>query len=161
MCFPVTIEGEALATTSIEHTGTQKNYWVISNILLSQLLLKHITNSPFYLYDDKVWVVNANKKYGLRTDILRGLLGQLGAMLHHHRKVFVYRFDLHVPSYTDSNKLITDFNRQLFKRIKSHYKVKRIGYGWAREKETSKQQHYHYVLMLDGSKVQTPHTIQA
>ena len=81
-------------------------------------------------------------------------------MLYHHRKVFVYRFDLHVSDYTDNNKIITDFNRRLFKRIKRHYKVKRVGYGWVREMEKSKQQHYHYMLLLDGSKVNEPHEIQ-
>lgn len=122
--------------------------------------MKPTTNSPLYLYKDKVWLINANEKYGIRTDILRALLDQIAAMVHHHRKVFVYRFDLRVSEYTDNNKIISDFNRRLFKRIKSHYKVKRIGYGWAREMENAKRQHYHYMLLLDGSKINEPHRIQ-
>ena len=121
--------------------------------------MKHITHHQFYGYEGKAWRINVNGG-GIRTDILRGLLGQLVAMLSHHRKVFVFRFDLSSPTYTPTNKIISDFNRRLKKRIKAHYKVKRIGYGWAREQEKSKQQHYHYVLLLDGSKVNTPHKIQ-
>ncbi|WP_164837607.1 YagK/YfjJ domain-containing protein [Salinivibrio costicola] len=35
-----------------------------------------------------------------------------------------------------------------------------IGYLWVREHERAKQQHYHCVLFLDGSKVNHFHTIQ-
>ena len=121
--------------------------------------MKPTTNSPYYLYKGKIWLINASDKYSIRTDILKALLDQLTAMLDHHRKVFIYRFDLHVPEYTAHNTQITDFNRRLFKRIKSHYKVNRIGYGWVREIETAKQQHYHYTLFLDGSKINEPHSL--
>lgn len=81
-------------------------------------------------------------------------------MLSHHRKLFVYRFDLHLHANTTTNKIITDLNRPLFKRIKSKYKVARIGYGWVREIEKAKPQHYHYMLLIDGSKINYPETLQ-
>lgn len=121
--------------------------------------MKHIHKHPLYWFEDRAWLVNAQKS-GLRTDILRSLLSQLSTMLDKHRKVFIYRFDLHVDDFTSTNKIISDFNRRLFKRIKNHYKVTRIGYCWVREHERVKRQHYHYALMLDGSKVNSPHNLQ-
>lgn len=121
--------------------------------------MKHIHKHPVYLFEGRAWLVNAHKS-GLRTDILRSLLAQLLIMLDKHRKVFVYRFDLHVDHFTNTNKIISNFNRRLFKRIKSHYGVKRIGYCWVRELEKAKKQHYHYVLILDGSKINLPYNLQ-
>ncbi len=121
--------------------------------------MKHVITHNWYWYADKAWRINAKGK-GIRTDILRQLLKQLITMFEFHRKVFMLRFDLHVFSYTDTNKDITNFNRRLFKRIKQRYKTPRIGFVWVREQEKAKKQHYHYVLLLDGSKVQHPHTIQ-
>jgi len=121
--------------------------------------MKHTTYYPFYPYGERVWNINT-KVSGIRTDILRAMLKQLTTMLNSHRKVFVFRFDLHTAIYTETNELITNFNRQLFKRIKSRYKINRIGFCWAREQEKSKQQHYHYVLMLDGSKVNSCFVLQ-
>jgi hypothetical protein len=122
--------------------------------------MKHIIHSPFYWYDDKAWYINS-KASGIRTDILRAILKQLTTMLFHHRKVFVFRFDLHTPCYTETNEQITNFNRRLFPRIERHYKVNRISFLWVREQEKAKQQHYHYVLILDGSKVRLPFEIQS
>jgi hypothetical protein len=122
--------------------------------------MKNVITSPFYWYGETAWQINAKGK-GLRTDILKSLFGQLQAMMNYHRKVFVFRFDLHTPSYTPDNTLITDFNRPFFKRIKRHYGVKRIAFGWVREKEKKKNQHYHYVVMLDGSKIQHPERLQS
>jgi hypothetical protein len=121
--------------------------------------MKHIIHSAFYWYDDKAWYINS-KVSGIRTDILRAILKQLTIMLNHHRKVFVFRFDLHTPSYTETNEQITSFNRRLFPRIERHYKVNRISFLWVREQEKAKQQHYHYVLILNGSKVRSPYEIQ-
>lgn len=121
--------------------------------------MTHIIHSQWYWHLDKAWLVNP-KSSGLRTDILRTLIDQLSTMIFYHNKVFIYRFDLRIPCLTETNELITNFNRRLFKRIRRYYKITRIGFCWAREKEKSKQQHYHYVLMLDGSKVQSPKRLQ-
>lgn len=118
-----------------------------------------VITSDIYWRHDKEWRVNGTGS-GLRTDILNSMLGQLQLMMDYHNKLFVYRFDLHTPTFTEKNTLITDFVRRLFKRIKRHYKLKRIGYFWAREQEKAKQQHYHFALMLDGNKIQHPHTLQ-
>lgn len=121
--------------------------------------MKNTTKHPLYLYADQVW--HLNTKGEIYTHILRVMLGQFSTMLQYHHKVFLYRFDLHIPNYTECNSCITVFNRRLFKRIKQHYKTKRIGFTWVRELEKSKRQHYHYVLFLDGSKVRSPYMIQS
>ncbi len=86
---------------------------------------------------------------------------QLFAMLSHHNKVLVFRFDLHCPEHTDTNKTITDFIRRLSRQVMRHYKLTRFGYCWVREQEKAKQQHYHFALMLDGNKIQKPSLIWA
>lgn len=117
-----------------------------------------IIHSDWYWYADKGWRVNS-KKSGLRVDILKRLLSQLTAMLERDSKVFMFRFELHTPEYTDNNRCITNLNRRLFKRIKRHYNSQ-IGYVWVREMERAKKQHYHYALFLEGHRVRHPDTVQ-
>lgn len=78
---------------------------------------------------------------------------ELDTMLLCHNKVFVFRLDIHVHSYTATNEPMTDFLRSLIKWLKSNYDMKRVGYKWCREVETAKKQHYHLMLMLDGNKI--------
>lgn len=101
------------------------------------------------------WEVNGQYS-GIYLEMARKMIAQVLAMLSYHSKVLLIRFDLHVYEYTDRNELITKFNRILFKWLKSHYGLKRIGFIWCREIETAKKQHYHYVLMVDGHKVRHP-----
>ncbi len=93
--------------------------------------------------------------------ILKKITEQLEAMLSHHSKVHVLRFDLHQPIQTSTNAQLTKFNARLFKWLKRHYKINRIGYTWVREQERQKCQHYHYVLMIDGHKVNYSQDIAA
>ena len=39
------------------------------------------------------------------------------------------------------------------------YSTKRVGYVWVREISTSKNQHYHLHIFVDGNKVQTSYKI--
>ena len=100
------------------------------------------------------------KKSGVYIPMLKRITGQLEAMLSHHAKVHILRFDFHQPTYTDTNERITTFNRRLFKWLKRNYGLQRIGFTWVREQEKAKQQHYHYALMIDGHKVQYSDLIQ-
>ncbi len=103
--------------------------------------------------------VNA-KKSGLYTPMLNSIVGQFEAMLSHHSKVHILRFDLHQNIYTDDNKRLTIFNRRLFKWLKRKYDLERVGFAWVREHEQAQQQHYHYALMLNGHKVNSPVYVQ-
>lgn len=106
----------------------------------------------------QTWLVNSAKS-GLFTKQLTMMINQIENMLSYHSKVLAIRFDLRLYEYTPNNKIITIFNRRLFKWLTRKYEVGRIGFAWCRERETAKQQHYHYVLLLDGHKVRHPHEI--
>lgn len=112
----------------------------------------YVSHSRVIEWGNSVYLVNA-KVSGCYTHMLKSMMGQLFNMLSHHNRLLVLRFDLHQPKYQPNNKRITDFNRNLFKRLKRKYRVKRIGYFWVREQETAPAPHYHYVLFLDGNKV--------
>lgn len=117
-----------------------------------------VIHSWLYEYQGQLWRVNSAKS-GLRTDILRTLLAQLNAMILQHRKVFVYRFDLSVNDFTSNNELVTGLVRRLKRRVKVHYGIDTT-YCWVREQEKAKKQHYHFCLMLNGSKIENPKLLQ-
>lgn len=98
-------------------------------------------------------------KYYCFIEPLESIKRELDAMLSHHRKVFVFRMDIRVELYTADNKVITKFLRSFNAWLKRRYKLKRVGYVWCREVETSKKQHYHLVFMVDGTAVKTMKTI--
>ena len=125
-------------------------------------LLTITTNNKGYkhifVHGEKGWWVNAAKS-GLIVKLMRAMLGQVEAMLSNHSRVMLIRFDLRMESYTPDNKIVTVFNRRLFKWLKAQYGVSRIGFIWCRELERAKRQHYHYALMIDGAKVNYPNSI--
>jgi hypothetical protein len=115
----------------------------------------------WYWYEGMAWKVNPGLQgQGLYTHILRALLKQFHFMLTQYRKVFVYRFDLRLNSYTADNSIISGFLGQLKRKVNKHYGTSKFAYIWVREQERSKQQHYHLAIMLDGNKIRHPHTMQ-
>ncbi len=120
--------------------------------------MSYVSYASAMTINKNTWWINARKS-GVYTHMLRRMIAQIDALLSHHSKIHLLRFDLHQCEFTNDNKQITDFNRRLFERIKNHYSVKRIGFIWMREIEKAKQQHYHYVLFIDGHKIQYPATI--
>lgn len=112
----------------------------------------HISLCEVTTFQGSTFWINS-KPSGIYTHMLKSMLGQLDAMLHHHSKVHLIRFDLHQELYTPDNKRITIFMRRYSKRLKQEYGFKRIGYFWVREQEKVKHQHYHFALILDGHKV--------
>ena len=115
--------------------------------------MRYVTKTNVITMNGKTWWINARKS-GVYSAMLKKMIGQIEAMLSYHSKVNVIRFDLKQDVYTEKNTQITTFNRRLFKWLKRHYKLKRIGFIWCREQETAKHQHYHYVLIIDGHKVE-------
>ncbi len=102
--------------------------------------------------------VNARKS-GLYTKTLGVILRQVEAMLSHHNKVLLVRFDLHQTEYTDTSEAVTRLFKRLGDYLKPKYKLKRIGFAWVRESERSKNQHYHCFLLVDGNKFKTSYKI--
>lgn len=99
-----------------------------------------------------LWRVNSTKS-GLYSNAIKSIIGQVESMLSHHAKIHVIRFDLRMYEYTDTNDIVTVFNRRLYKWLKREYKLDRVAFAWCRELETAKRQHYHFALMVDGHKV--------
>jgi len=93
---------------------------------------------------------------GLYIQILDKVIEQLDAAISIHKRVLVYRFDLHVNYYETDNQRLTKFINHLKLWLLRNYDIKNVGHLWAREKETSKKQHYHCALYLDGNKIQHP-----
>lgn len=114
---------------------------------------KYINHTKVVDFRGSTFWVNSEPS-GIYTTILSAMLDQLDAMLSYHSKVHLIRIDLHQPTFTDDNKRITTFIRRYSKQLCREYGFKRIGYCWVRELETAKSQHYHFVFILDGHRVQ-------
>ncbi|MDX2425517.1 MAG: inovirus-type Gp2 protein, partial [Cycloclasticus sp.] len=92
-------------------------------------------------------------KSGLYVQILESMINQFEIAATKWKRVFVLRFDLHMENYRSDNKIITEFRKRLFQRLKRTYDFKDIGFCWVREQERAKSQHYHFVLFLDGDLI--------
>jgi len=117
--------------------------------------MPYITKDKAISVNGQLWRVDSRKS-GLLSHAIKVMINQADALLSYHSKVLAIRFDLHIYQQTKDNKIITIFNRRLFKWLKRKYNLKRIGFIWCRELETAKQQHYHYVLMVNGHQVRHP-----
>ena len=124
--------------------------------------MKYVTTNPFIQVDGELWEVNTGKRqqYKICPKHIKQMIRQLTAMCSYHKRVMVIFFDLKVPSYTDDNRLVSAFIRELRSITQSdRYKMTRFGYCWTREMEKAKQQHYHVALFLDGRQIRYPHKI--
>jgi hypothetical protein len=120
--------------------------------------MNHISHSKVVEFMDETYWVNSRKS-GLYTKTLGVILGQLEAMLSHHNKVLLIRFDLRQPEYTDTSEAVTKLFQRLNDYLKPKYKLKRIAYTWSREVEKKKNQHYHCFLLVDGNKFKSSYKI--
>lgn len=120
--------------------------------------MKYLTNTAYESFwgEKGFLAINANDEKLCWVEILDALHEQMSAMLSHHCKVLFVRFDLHLPSYTGTNKIMSDFMRKIKRWINQHYQTKRVGHLWVREQERAKQQHYHVILLIDGNKMKNP-----
>lgn len=113
---------------------------------------KQVSYSGIFCHNGKRYKVNSAKS-GLYVEIITKIVEQFEIAAQKWRRVFVLRFDLHTDHYTNDNKLITDYRKRLFQRLKREYGFKHIGFCWVREQERAKAQHYHWVLFLDGNLI--------
>ena len=120
--------------------------------------MKKLTNTAYESFwgEKDFLAINADADKLCWVEILVALHEQMSAMLSHHCKVLFVRFDLHLPSYTDTNKIMSDLMRKIKRWINQHYQTKRVGHLWVREQERAKQQHYHVILLIDGNKIRNP-----
>lgn len=101
----------------------------------------------------------ASGKAECYTEMLECLDNQCRTMLSHHNKVLFIRLDLRCDRYSPNNIGISRLMDKIRKHLSNKYSCKRMGFFWAREQETSKRQHYHLLLMIDGNKIKHPHNI--
>lgn len=117
--------------------------------------MAYISHSPVIEHKGVYWSVNS-KKSGIYTKQLKSYLNQVDAMLSHHSRIIVIRFDLHQFEYTSDSEHISRLFKALGKRLKRQYKLNHFAYGWVREQEKAKHQHYHAFIVLDGHKINYP-----
>jgi len=117
-------------------------------------ILKKVVRATSISFDDTILGINGNKKQGCFVEILARINEQMKAMLSHHCKILVVRFDLHVENYTPDNRIMSSYIRKIRKKLIAHYGFRRLGFVWVREVERAKKQHYHIALFLDGNKAQ-------
>jgi hypothetical protein len=118
--------------------------------------MAYLSHAGALTVNGATWLVNARKS-GIYTEMAKRMIGQIDAMLTHHSKIHIVRFDLHQPDYTPDNSRMSLFNRYLHNRLITRYKLARIGFVWARER--AKGQHYHCALIMDGHKINYPHQV--
>ena len=118
--------------------------------------MKQVIYEKTITINNQVLAINANEKNGCFVEILLALYRELMAMLAHHHKILFLRVDIRIFDYTPNNKIISDYLRKVKRWLSIHYDIKRVGHLWVREIEKAKNQHYHLILLLDGSKIQHP-----
>lgn len=106
-------------------------------------------------YQNRPIMTDEEKKQGCLKPILKKLKEQFDDMTTRHNKVFYMRYDVRFPQEAhipNDNYLIGAFQADWIKALKRdgldpHYVM-------TREQSQAKHQHYHGVLLLDGSKTQ-------
>lgn len=99
---------------------------------------------------------DGNGKYEMHGKIMDVIYREMDVMFHIYSRLFVLRLDLHLCDYNSHNKDLSRLVKKLRKMVNKKYTSKRLGYIWVREQEKAKSQHYHVMLILDGSKIRHP-----
>ncbi|VAG28518.1 YagK/YfjJ domain-containing protein [Enterobacter hormaechei] len=113
-------------------------------------------NGNSFVHDGHEYRINTRIGSGVRHDILMSTINELKAIQKRYSRVFLTRFDLHLPALTSveaGNKYI----RKLFKRLRARLESGNNGlskpiidfaYGWVCEQEKALQPHYHCWIAL-------------
>jgi hypothetical protein len=112
--------------------------------------------------------INTGPNKSIYPAILIPALEQIDAMLSHHNKVYLLRFDLHLPntdtpiSDAEGKALISAFFKSIKEKLstKKEGSLARVAYQWAFEVEKAKKGHYHCWIAVDGNKKQKPGSIK-
>jgi len=164
-------EPTAVQAFPISESDEETRYFLLSNTQSINTThndkggtLKRTTNRKTETFSDtithqnKTYKINNGKhakKLGLYVEPLKKIIEQFEIGLTKWNRVFVLRFDLHIPYETNDNKQMTAFRKRLFQKLKREYGFDNIGYCWAREYHgAGKGQHYHWAIWLDGNKIQ-------
>lgn len=98
------------------------------------------------------------RNLGVYTNMLKPMLGQINALLTHHSRVQLLRFDLHLPVMdympaASANLVVTKFFKQIKQDLSSPKWNKQINviHCWAREVGESENGHYHCYVGLSST----------
>ena len=69
--------------------------------------MSYITKDKAITVNGQTWWVNSTGS-GLITHAIKSMINQVDAMLSHHSKIHIIRFDLRVIEYTENNEIMTD-----------------------------------------------------
>ncbi|WP_201530053.1 inovirus-type Gp2 protein [Psychrobacter frigidicola] len=116
--------------------------------------MRKLTNKKTVFIDGmELPIITHDGKYECYVEPLEKIKRELDAMLSCHSKVFVFRLDIRVHSYSADNQVLTKFLTSYNEWLKRKYNLNRVAYAWCREVETAKKQHYHLLVMIDGNEV--------
>jgi hypothetical protein len=117
------------------------------------------TRDDHFIFDGHCYPINTSKGQSeIRTDILYRGIEQLHALLSHHSKIYQVRLESHSDVFNASNERFIYVFHKLLRWLRNKG-FKRVGYLWVRERDKSKNYHYHIVLWLDGHKIRHPQAV--
>lgn len=119
---------------------------------------KKVFSGTHYEHDGKFYEVmtrsdDGKRVYSVFSEIVDRIIEQFNIAFQIHGRLFVQHIVLSTEHYTPDNSNMTDFRKAITLMLKRKYKATRLAYVWSREIETSKQQHYHLFLVVDGQKL--------
>jgi len=100
-------------------------------------------------------------QYGVFEHQVLAFAHQLNVFLSFHHKALVVamtvtqRFD----GAPQDNRRFSDWLKRTRRRIKRQMGLKRIVYGWFRERAQSTRPHYHLVIAVDGSRYRSHYSL--
>lgn len=113
------------------------------------------------IHDGHEYRINTRIGSGVRHDIFMATINELKAIQKRYSRVFLTRFDLHLPEFT-SIDVGNEYIRKLFKRLRARLESGNNGlaeplndfaYGWVCEQEKASQPHYHCWIALPHRQV--------
>ncbi|HAV1771916.1 TPA: inovirus Gp2 family protein [Enterobacter hormaechei subsp. xiangfangensis] len=113
-------------------------------------------NGNSFVHGGHEYPINSRTGSGVRHDILMSTINELKAIQKRYSRVFLTRFDLHLPELT-SVEAGNEYIRKLFKRLRARLESGNTGssesiidfaYGWVCEQEKATQPHYHCWIAL-------------
>lgn len=116
------------------------------------------TLTPNFEYGSYYWPVIS--EYQIRRDIMCGIFDLLAKFFEKTSKLIAIRLDLKLKEWTQDNQPISNFFKQLKRKLIHHYGHCYNGYIWVREQNAAAAQHYHVALLLDGQKVRHSQVIK-
>lgn len=108
-------------------------------------------------FDGITYWINCDKDIPCYSEYLKTTIRQVNAMLSHHSKLFIVRYDFRSKLNSNNNTDFLNFMEIIKKKIKVAYGLVRIGYIWCREHgKKNGGLHYHFSLLINGHKIKYP-----